>query len=224
MLLVVVLVVAGLFHQTILWFNMPSRARFPVRGIDVSHHQGTIDWAAVASAGYRFAWIKASEGGDSRDSRFAESWEGASAAGVVPGGYHFYTFCRTPEEQAANFLGALEGRDGTALPPVVDVEYGGNCSRRPTDLAGELERFRGVVERKLGRRPLVYTTHEIRADHAIEGPFWMRDVFWEPPGPWVVWQYGYERHLPGVSGLVDVDAFAGSEAEFEGFVQRQERR
>ena len=59
MLLVVVLVVAGLFHQTILWFNMPSRARFPVRGIDVSHHQGTIDWAAVASAGYRFAWIKA---------------------------------------------------------------------------------------------------------------------------------------------------------------------
>jgi len=45
---------AGLFYETILWFNMPSATRFPIRGIDVSHHQGKVPstgrrWPALAS-------------------------------------------------------------------------------------------------------------------------------------------------------------------------------
>lgn len=196
---------------------MPSRTRFPIWGIDVSHHQGAIDWHAVSSAGVRFAWIKATEGGDHRDRRFAENWAAARAAGIPVGAYHFFTFCRDPEEQAANFL-AVHPRDPGALPPVVDVELGGNCAARPADLPDRLRRFGDRVEAALGRRPVVYTTDEVRAVWVIEGELWMRDIFREPPGPWVIWQYGYERHLPGVEGLVDVDVYAGSEADFRAWV------
>ncbi len=205
--------VAGLLHQTVIWFNMPSRARFPVWGIDVSHHQGAIDWPSVADAGVQFAWIKATEGGDHRDTRFVENWTSATKAGVAVGAYHFFTFCRDPAEQAANFL-AVHPTTGRALPPVVDVELGGNCAARPADLPDRLRIFADAVEAGIGRRPIVYTTAEVRALWPIEGELWMRDIFWEPPGPWVIWQYGYERHLSGVEGLVDVDVFAGTEAEF----------
>ena len=56
-------------------FNYPSAARFPIRGIDVSHHQGEIDWTAVKASRVEFAFIKASEGGDFRDREFARNWD-----------------------------------------------------------------------------------------------------------------------------------------------------
>ena len=42
----------------------PDRSKYPVRGIDVSHHQGSIDWQRVAADDVSFAIIKATEGGD----------------------------------------------------------------------------------------------------------------------------------------------------------------
>src|SRR5688572_6854506 len=66
----------------------PSDARFPVRGIDVSHHQGAIDWHSVKASGRSFAFIKASEGADFRDTRFSENWQRAREAGIFTGAYH----------------------------------------------------------------------------------------------------------------------------------------
>ena len=57
----------------------PDPDRYPVRGIDVSHHQGAIDWTAVAADDVAFAYLKASEGGDHRDRRFAANWRAAFA-------------------------------------------------------------------------------------------------------------------------------------------------
>src|SRR5262245_12494312 len=74
------------------WFG-PDLARFPVHGIDVSHHQGAIDWAQVKASGQTFAFIKATEGADFRDKRFSENWRQARAEGLVTGAYHYFTFC-----------------------------------------------------------------------------------------------------------------------------------
>ena len=49
---------------------------YPIHGIDVSKFQGDIDWNAVAYSGVKFAWIKATEGGDRADARFQANWEG----------------------------------------------------------------------------------------------------------------------------------------------------
>src|SRR5262245_51070496 len=88
--------------------------KYPIHGIDVSKYQGAIDWeAAKSKGGVRFAWIKATEGGDRKDDRFEENWRGARAAGIPTGAYHFYYFCRPVEDQIAWFK--------THVPPARDA-------------------------------------------------------------------------------------------------------
>src|SRR5690349_14781030 len=82
-----------------------------------------IDWHRVAAAGYSFAYIKATEGGDHRDSLFQNNWRDAQAAGLRRGAYHFFTLCRPGADQAAAFIAAVP-LDGE-LPPSVDLEFGG---------------------------------------------------------------------------------------------------
>ena len=83
--------------------SVPSPSNYEVSGIDVSKYQGDIDWNSVRAAGVRFAWIKATEGGDRVDEKFAQNWAAAKAAGVPRGAYHFAYWCRPMEEQAAWF-------------------------------------------------------------------------------------------------------------------------
>ena len=125
----------------------PDHARYPIRGIDVSQHQGTIDWQLVAADDVEFAVIKATEGGDHVDKNFAANFAAARKARLAVGAYHFFTFCRPGAEQAANFLATVP-RDQPVLPPVVDIEYGGNCATRPTvdELNRQLEAFLVPVE------------------------------------------------------------------------------
>ena len=66
------------------WWT-PWASRY-LQGVDVSWHQGAIDWRALAADNVAFAYIKATEGGDWADPRFAENWRGATAAGHRPGG------------------------------------------------------------------------------------------------------------------------------------------
>jgi len=60
----------------------PARLLHDVHGVDVSHHQGEIDWQAVAADGVAFAFIKATEGGDFVDPRFAKNWKRSAAAAI----------------------------------------------------------------------------------------------------------------------------------------------
>src|SRR5262249_34286320 len=74
------------------------------KGIDVSHYQGTIDWAAVNDGGIGFAFMKATEGLTFVDSTFAANWSGAKAHGVVRGAYHFFRPQDDGIQQADFFL------------------------------------------------------------------------------------------------------------------------
>jgi lysozyme len=162
----------------------------------------------------RFAWIKATEGGDWVDPRFAENWRGAGQVGVLRGAYHFFTFCKPGAEQAANFLGTVPVREGD-LPPVVDLEYGGNCSARPAtaELEVELEAFMRAVERAAGQRPMIYATGELVRDHLpllLGERLWIRAIHhplgMEAPLPAAVWQYSNIGRVDGIDGRVDRNA------------------
>ena len=183
-----------------------------VQGIDVSHHQGAIDWGAVGSDGVRFAWIKATEGGDWRDPRFEENWAAAERAGVARGAYHYFTLCRPAAEQAAWFLSVAPSGE---LPAAVDLEYGGNCAARPdtATLTAELRLFLETVQEARGRRPVVYVTGEVFRDHAdaLRGEtLWVRSLFhpvrWGVWAPARVWQYSAMGRVAGIVGDVDRDA------------------
>ena len=67
----------------------PAAATVAVPGLDVSSHQISTDWASAASGDMRFAYIKATEGLSVSNARFAAQYDGAYAAGLIRGAYHF---------------------------------------------------------------------------------------------------------------------------------------
>ncbi|MBW8850404.1 MAG: hypothetical protein JF600_06460 [Xanthomonadales bacterium] len=218
---VLALVAAVLAFSGWRWFReyRPDPARYPLRGIDVSHHQGRIDWPRVAADDVAFAYLKATEGGDYRDDAFARNWDAARAAGLAVGAYHFFTFCRPGAEQADNVLATVPAA-ADALPLVVDLEFGGNCGRvpAPADLRGELDAFLARVEPAQSRRVVFYVTAEFLDAYGAALPpraLWRRSLLREPEplARWVLWQYHNRGRVDGIDGPVDLDVFfAGPEA------------
>ena len=213
---IAVLVVVGLIH-----WNRPGIDRFPVRGIDVSHHQGAVDWLRVAGADIHFAFIKASEGGDHLDTRFEENWREAGNAGITRGAYHFFTFCTPGAVQADHFLDVVSPALDV-LPPAVDVEFAGNCKswRSIDDIRRELGVLLGRLEAAWGRPPVLYITSEseerIISGHFDEYPVWIRSVFFRPGGRnprWLFWQYTDQGEVPGIETPVDLNVFRGQPGE-----------
>ena len=96
--------------------NLPKPTDYPIHGIDVSKYQGEIDWNAVANSGVKFAWIKATEGGDHLDERFQANWQGAKLAGVPHGAYLFAYWCRAPMDEAVWFEQNVPVEDRRAAP------------------------------------------------------------------------------------------------------------
>lgn len=200
----------------------PSPPKFPARygvhGIDVSHHAGAIDWQQVANAGVHFAWLKASEGGDHRDQRFTANSQGAHEAGLLVGPYHFFTFCRPGAEQARHFLEVI-ARAPRTLPVAVDVESVGNCANPPDArvIREQLGAFVEAVEGALGERLVIYSIAG-EADALLQGldrPRWLRSIGREPTERWSFWQVDPSARVPGISGPVDLDVFAGERADLE---------
>ncbi len=221
-LMVLVLAAAGLFAfgtDRGWWrFNYPTPARFPIFGLDVSHHQGHIDWSTVAkSPRIKFAYIKATEGADFTDPRFEENWTGAQSAGLKTGAYHFFSFCTPPIDQAKLFVATVP-HDPAALPPVLDVELGGSCSAHPQPAAVRqaIAAWMQTVSHDLHRRPLIYVTHEtyeafIQGSSLETYGIWIRDIWWEPKlrTPWALWQFACREHVPGIDAFVDLNTFPG---------------
>jgi len=210
-LVALLLLVLGVFLWAPRW--TPSRASFPQQGIDVSSHQGQIDWAKLRDQGVEFAYIKASEGGDFRDQAFPRNWNAAGRAEIRRGAYHFFTLCRPGADQAANLLAAMPP-DADALPPAVDLEFLGNCrtaSRMtPIDLRRELKAFLDLVEKRTGQPTLLYLTQEFDDAYQVSAnfdrPLWLRRIVLEPKfgsRPWTLWQASNFRRRDGINGRVD---------------------
>ncbi len=209
-----------------------ARLLYDVIGVDVSHHQGAIDWLTLARTDVSFAYIKATEGGDFRDPRFQANWEGAHKAGLLRGAYHFFTHCRSGADQARNFMGEVPRETG-ALPPVVDLEHMGQCRSRPqlANLVGEVATFLGMLEAHYGRRPILYTdvmfdTAYLRG-HFTRETFWTRSIVlppWFRTDRWLIWQYHSCGRRAGVNGPVDLNAFRGSRRELHAFARGEPMR
>ena len=95
-----------------------------VKGIDVSHWQGVINWDEVAKAGMKFVFIKATEGTNySKLSYFKENAPKALAAGLKVGAYHYAKFATVAEAkaEAAYFLDSISSF-ALNYPAVLDLE------------------------------------------------------------------------------------------------------
>ncbi len=180
-------------------------------GIDVSHFQGEVDWRAVAAAGVRFAFIKATEGVDDVDPRFAQNWAESRAAGLLRGPYHFLHPNLDARQQAAHFL-AVVTLDDDALPPALDVEVTNGVD--PATLRACIETWLETVAAALGCKPVVYTDPWFWQDHVDADlgayPLWLACYAPEPQVPaswhgWTFWQHAESGRVNGIAGPVDLD-------------------
>lgn len=213
---VVIGAVLSLIGAAVFFMNWePDRSLHPVRGIDVSHHQGAIDWAQVAADDVAFVYLKATEGGDFKDQRFEANWHAAGEVGLARGAYHYYSLCKSPDEQAANFLSVLPAGDAM-LPPVLDFEFVGNCDRRPPvdEVVADVAAFVAKVEAASGKRMMIYAPetsyHAYLENQGLTRPLWVRSL-WRSADygkGWKMWQYHMRGSVAGIDGAVDLNVLA----------------
>ncbi len=195
-------------------------------GIDVSEHQGAIDWAQVKASGMEFAFIRIgyrgySQGGLFTDEYAAENLRAAREAGLDVGVY-FYSQAISIEEAAEEALFCvrfLEGQE-LQLPVVFDWEYVSADARTgamdPETLTDCARVFCDTVE-KAGFEAMVYFNPSIGRDLmdliALQDyPFWLAMYGAEMDYPYAVefWQYSETGTVPGIEGNVDLNiAFPG---------------
>ncbi len=201
--------------------------KYEIKGIDVSHYQGEIDWDQMEAQNITFAYIKATEGSSHIDDYFYENWEYIGYTNIYAGAYHFFSFESSGKTQAENYInvvGSLQGK----LRPAVDVEYYGNKANEPLDydmIKGELKVLLKTLEEEYGTKPVIYCTYKAYNDF-IKGTFdeydlWIRNVYITPnlfvKGKWTYWQYSDKGELQGIYGYekyVDFNVFYGDLDEF----------
>ena len=225
-LLLIVLLLLLLGWRGVIWFNMPSKRRYPVRGVDVSHYQGTVDWECLSAQGVTFAFIKATEGSGTTDECFAANWQGARAAGIFTGAYHFFSFDSSAQTQADNFIAAVPA-EPDAMPPVIDLEYYRTENLPDAETVKQnisvlLERLRSHY----GKTPVIYTTKgcwDAYLQDLDGGDYllWMRSILTAPAGEtaplWTFWQYNPRGRLDGYTGgtdLIDLNVYRGNLESF----------
>jgi lysozyme len=195
-------------------------------GIDVSHYQGTVDWAKVKGAGNSFAFAKATESVGVVDAMFATNWPAMKDAGLLRGAYHFYHAAENATDQATHFLEVVQLAPGD-LPPVLDIESGGLEGQSSSALVEGVTTWLGLVQEQTGFTPMIYVSPSFANEYLQSKfgayPLWVAEYGVSQPkttngwSTWAFWQHSQSGTMSGVSGPVDLDTFNGSQAGLQAF-------
>ncbi len=210
-------------------------AGYSVVGVDVSNHQGTINWAQLAASGQAFSYAKATEGVQFTDPYFAANNSGAKANGLYAGAYHYARPDRSSgKAQADYFLDRAQYlNDGRTLPPMLDVEWPWDGSGSPypcygltpDQMVSWVHDFVNEIRARTGRPTMIYTNvnwwNPCTNSNPTFGdqPLFVARYASTPgtlPAGWATfaaWQYTSSATMPGVNGPVDQDVFNGSLAD-----------
>ena len=221
-----------LLYYGVIHINNPSKKKYPIKGVDVSHYQGEIDWDKLSKEDIKFAYIKATEGSQHKDEQFDENWSKAQNTDLRIGAYHFFSLDSFGTDQAQNFCNTVTVVS-KMLPPVVDVEpYGRYRNLSDTDkekMIEELQIYLQSVESFYKVKPVIYTTNEwwdVLKNKFSDYDLWIRDVYGKPDSSlnWTFWQYSNRHVLSGYSGTeryIDMNVFCGDEKEFYAYISEK---
>lgn len=205
-----------------------SRAEYPVKGIDISAHNGNIDFAAVAADTVDFVYIKASEGENFRDTMFYHNYAGACRQGLCVGAYHYFRFDREGWRQGRNFLDAVRTLRFD-LPLAIDIEEWGNASSYDTD---EVEiQLRDMIDylHEYGHSVIIYTNRDgynrfirFRFDTL---PVWISSFTPRPlDARWSLWQHSHLGKVRGINGYTDINTFNGNREQWKAWLESFDRQ
>jgi lysozyme len=207
-------------------FGVKAPAGYEIYGIDVSHHQGRIDWKRVKAMksdgdSISFVFIKASEGRRHHDRKFDSNWRHVSRLKLIKGAYHYYVPHVNSNLQANNFISKVNLSPGD-LPPVLDIEdesiYGSD------NLMTGLLNWLKIIEAHYKVKPIIYTSASFFQRHLNKPafkqyPIWVAHYHQNRPRVkherWSFWQYSDRGEVDGIREKVDLNVYQGSMEDLE---------
>lgn len=192
--------------------SLKAKLQPDIKGIDVSHHQGDIDWKKVMKAQPKlaFVYVKCTEGKSYVDPKFKVNAEGAVAVGYKVGAYHYFRMTSSAHEQFENFKKQMDAVH-IDLIPMVDVERDDGKPRK--ELQDSLKVLLDLLEKAYGKRPMIYGTNrsynELCAPEFNYYPLYIGRYGKNKPivtGPshYTIWQYSESARIPGIPQSVDM--------------------
>jgi GH25 family lysozyme M1 (1,4-beta-N-acetylmuramidase) len=184
-----------------------------MKGIDISSHNGTIDFNAVKNDGVEVVIIKATEGVDFRDDYLDQHYNGAN--GVIPhiGFYHFMSEKTDPRQQAEDFYNAIKGKNYD-VKPCLDIEVN-NYGRSASEITDRCLEFINRFRELSGQEVMIYTGGYFGRDnldsrvkcyggwiahYGVDSPM-------ETGFPLIGHQYSESGSVSGIDGNVDMNNF-----------------
>src|SRR5215510_252297 len=193
-------------------------------GMDVSSHQGAVNWATAWANGAKFAYVKATEGTTYQNPDFAQQYNGSFNIGMIRGAYHFALPDRSSGAAQGNFFvdhGGGWSNDGKTLPPAIDLEYnpyGASCyGLSQSAMVAWIHDIANTVKARTGRDAVFYTSTSwwtlCTGNNASFGshPLWIASYARSVgplPASWkfeTIWQDADSGEFPG-----DQDRFNGA--------------
>ncbi|MEG0011926.1 MAG: GH25 family lysozyme [Muribaculaceae bacterium] len=194
-----------------------NKITYPVNGIDVSAHNGNIDFARVVQDSISFVFIKATEGASFKDGKFEKNYIAARDAGLKVGAYHFFRFDINGTLQGMNFVSSI-GDKILELPLAIDLEEHGNPE---TPTLSVIKRLQEMIDYLAGHGYdiIIYTNNNgyrrfVQSSFA-DYPLWLcRFTTPQEDVEWQFWQYSHWGEVDGIKGDVDLNIFNGSSYDF----------
>lgn len=196
---------------------------YSIFGIDVSRHQGSINWTllkeAEEDAPISFVYIKATEGSDFTDVNFSYNFVKAKENGITRGAYHYFSKHSGGLAQAEQFINRVNLEKGD-LPPVVDVE---EYPKNKKKFLQELKIFITKIEEHYGVKPIIYSYKKyirkyLRDPFFQEYPLWIAHYYvprLDEGTEWLMWQCSDRGGIKGVETSVDINVFNGNAEQFK---------
>lgn len=180
--------------------------------IDVSEHQGDIDWLAIKNDGVVFAIIRVQYGGNYEDNKYKQNIAGAQSAGIryAVYGYGLYANETEAKEEAKLLFDRANTAAGSGVKPIfyaVDLEGDTPAdSIRANTLAWNQIMSEMGVESKY---QVAYIANHLYDQFNIDvskfGSIWIPAYGSEPAHPYDLWQYTSTGSVAGISGNVDMN-------------------
>lgn len=207
-------------------FGIKIPTLYPIQGIDISLHQGKIDWKKLDGClsnnpSIQFVFIKATEGKTRKDPYFLTNWEEAGKIGLIRGAYHYLLPNKSGKMQAELFLKTVELSDGDLLP-VCDVEITGGADAET--IHQNVYEWLQTVESKIGKKPILYSSKRFYETYLAEDfsayTLWIAhyhvpELILPSGDKWTIWQHSDRGRLKGIKRPVDFNVFQGTPADLD---------
>lgn len=208
-----------------------------IKGVDVAHYQGHIQWDKVKQEGRLFSYFKATEGTSMIDTTFVRHWRHSGQGNMIRGAYHFFYPDSDPVRQANHFIKMVKPYlDDNSMPPFIDVETRPEKTTSKEAFAQNVLSWIKTVEKGLQRRVMIYTNEYIGNTYLSGTEFSKYPLFIAYPdlrGPlnprqaripkawkkFTFWQYTQTPDIEGIVGRVDHDVFNGTEQDLLVFIK-----